>query len=91
MLYHMVMDNLLDKLVENNSLSEMPEKAPTTWGFWVGKANLNSLKHQQAHEILPCSNRHPTMFGFKYALKKHVCFEICLKSIRVESLVPSQT
>lgn len=34
MLYHMIMDHVLDKLVENHILPEMPEKAPVTWGFW---------------------------------------------------------
>jgi len=34
MLYHMIMDHVLDKLVESHILQEMPEKAPATWGFW---------------------------------------------------------
>ncbi len=42
MLYHMIMDHVLDKLVENHILSEMPEKAPITWGFWgwIGELKL---------------------------------------------------
>jgi len=44
MLYHMTMDNVLDKLVENGILPEMPEKAPATWGFWGWLGNLKLLK-----------------------------------------------
>jgi hypothetical protein len=40
MLYHMVMDHVLDKLVENNVLPEMPKKAPVTWGFWGWEGDL---------------------------------------------------
>lgn len=42
MFYHMVMDHVLDKLVENHILPEMPEKAPVTWGFWgwIGELKL---------------------------------------------------
>lgn len=42
MLYHMIMDHVLDKLVENHILPEMPEKAPITWGFWgwIGELKL---------------------------------------------------
>lgn len=42
MLYHMIMNHSLDRLVEGKMLPEMPKKAPTTWGFWgwIGKLEI---------------------------------------------------
>jgi hypothetical protein len=45
MLYHMIMDNVLDRLVEANLLPEMQRKAPATWGFWGWKGDLELLKY----------------------------------------------
>jgi len=44
MLYHMMMDHVLDQLVENCTLPEMPKKAPATWGFWGWIGELGLLK-----------------------------------------------
>jgi hypothetical protein len=44
MLYHMIMDHILDQLVENNILPEMPKEAPATWGFWGWIGPLKILK-----------------------------------------------
>jgi len=44
MLYHMMMDHVLDQFVENSILPEMPEKAPATWGFWGWIGELELLK-----------------------------------------------